>query len=110
MAIQVSDDGPGIALAEQERIFERFYRAPGSRSGEGTGLGLAIARWIVEEHQGSIDARQRARRGRHLHRPAPRGHRAHSMQPRIAGGRKPRAPPRPAIVGAQGHCARAARA
>jgi hypothetical protein len=54
VAIQVSDTGPGIALEEQARVFERFYRAPGSRSGEGTGLGLAIARWIVEEHQGSI--------------------------------------------------------
>jgi signal transduction histidine kinase len=54
VGIAVSDDGPGIAPAEQERIFERFYRASGSRSGEGTGLGLAIARWIVEEHQGSL--------------------------------------------------------
>ena len=55
VAIHVVDDGPGIAPADQERIFERFYRAPGSRSGEGTGLGLAIARWIVEEHRGSIE-------------------------------------------------------
>jgi len=55
VAIHVADDGPGIAPADQERIFERFYRAPGSRSGEGTGLGLAIARWIVEEHRGSIE-------------------------------------------------------
>jgi signal transduction histidine kinase len=54
VAIQVSDQGPGIPAAEQARIFERFYRAPGSRSGEGTGLGLAIGRWIVEEHHGSI--------------------------------------------------------
>ena len=52
--VRVSDDGPGIPPAEQERIFERFYRAPGTRSGEGAGLGLAIARWIVEEHQGTI--------------------------------------------------------
>jgi signal transduction histidine kinase len=52
--VQVIDQGPGIPPDEQARIFERFYRAPGSRSGEGTGLGLAIARWIVEEHQGTI--------------------------------------------------------
>lgn len=51
---RVSDDGPGIPPAEHERIFERFYRAPGTRSGEGAGLGLAIARWIVEEHHGTI--------------------------------------------------------
>jgi len=59
VGIRVSDDGPGIAPADQDRVFERFYRAPGSRSGEGTGLGLAIARWIVEEHQGSISLASR---------------------------------------------------
>jgi two-component system, OmpR family, sensor kinase len=63
VAIHVSDDGPGIAPADQERIFERFYRAPGSRSGEGTGLGLAIARWIVDEHQGTITLRSVAGEG-----------------------------------------------
>jgi hypothetical protein len=55
VAIQVADQGPGIQPTEQPRIFERFYRAPGSRSGEGTGLGLAIGRWIAEEHRGSIE-------------------------------------------------------
>jgi len=51
---RVTDNGAGIALDAQPHIFERFYRAAGTRSGEGTGLGLAIARWIVEEHGGSI--------------------------------------------------------
>jgi signal transduction histidine kinase len=55
VAIRVADQGPGIQPTEQARIFERFYRAPGSRSGEGTGLGLAIGRWIAEEHRGSIE-------------------------------------------------------
>jgi signal transduction histidine kinase len=55
VTIRVSDEGLGIPATEQPRIFERFYRAPGARSGEGTGLGLAIGRWIVEEHQGSIE-------------------------------------------------------
>ena len=55
VATRVTDQGPGIPRSEQARIFERFYRAPGSRSGEGAGLGLAIARWIVEEHQGGIE-------------------------------------------------------
>ncbi|MGE3273384.1 MAG: sensor histidine kinase, partial [Chloroflexota bacterium] len=54
IAVEVADTGPGIPPEEQDRIFERFYRARGARSGEGTGLGLAIARWIVEEHQGTI--------------------------------------------------------
>lgn len=54
--IEVSDDGPGIRPGEEERIFERFYRADASRSRSegGAGLGLAIARWIVDMHGGSI--------------------------------------------------------
>jgi signal transduction histidine kinase len=51
----VSDDGPGIAAADQPRIFERFYKADRTRTrGGGTGLGLAIARHIVEGHGGVI--------------------------------------------------------
>ncbi len=52
--ISFADEGPGISQAEQSHIFERFYRAQTSRSGEGTGLGLAIAKWIVDEHKGEI--------------------------------------------------------
>ncbi|HEY3063585.1 MAG TPA: hybrid sensor histidine kinase/response regulator [Chloroflexota bacterium] len=52
----IADDGPGIPLPEQERIFDRFYR--GSRSGGdgpiGSGLGLPIARGLVELHGGSL--------------------------------------------------------
>jgi signal transduction histidine kinase len=55
IAVHVADTGPGVPLDEQARIFDRFYRGAGSRSGEGTGLGLAIARWIVEEHHGTIE-------------------------------------------------------
>ncbi|MET8997500.1 ATP-binding protein [Amycolatopsis sp. NPDC004169] len=51
--IDVCDEGPGIAPADRERVFERFTR--GERpSGGGTGLGLAIARWAVELHGGTI--------------------------------------------------------
>ncbi|MDP9324988.1 MAG: HAMP domain-containing histidine kinase [Candidatus Dormibacteraeota bacterium] len=54
--LTVSDDGEGIAPEALERIFERFYRPDRARSGEGAGLGLAIARWIAEEHGGTVRA------------------------------------------------------
>jgi len=54
--IRVRDSGPGIAPAEQARVFDPFYRVETSRSREsgGTGLGLTIARNIAEQHGGSI--------------------------------------------------------
>ncbi|HEY2596790.1 MAG TPA: HAMP domain-containing sensor histidine kinase [Chloroflexota bacterium] len=51
--ISVTDDGPGIHVQDQERIFERFYRVSGSTA-VGTGLGLAIARGLVELHGGTL--------------------------------------------------------
>jgi signal transduction histidine kinase len=61
VAIEVSDEGPGIPEEEATRVFERFYRADSSRSSGlgGAGLGLAIARWIVDLHGGDIRAEQR---------------------------------------------------
>jgi signal transduction histidine kinase len=52
----VQDDGEGIPTDHLDRIFERFYRPDEARSGEGAGLGLAIARWIAEEHGGTVSA------------------------------------------------------
>jgi len=49
----VQDSGPGIAPADQPRIFERFYRGRG-KDVEGTGLGLAIVRSIVQAHGGRV--------------------------------------------------------
>jgi signal transduction histidine kinase len=55
--LTVADDGGGIPEGDTERIFERFYQADGARSNKGAGLGLSIGRWIVEEHSGTISAR-----------------------------------------------------
>jgi signal transduction histidine kinase len=53
--IVVKDNGPGIPISEQERVFTRFYRGSQSRSkADGSGLGLAIARRFVELHGGRI--------------------------------------------------------
>ncbi len=54
--LTVVDSGIGIAVEDQTKIFERFYRADEARSSEleGAGLGLAIALWIVQQHRGSI--------------------------------------------------------
>jgi len=51
--IEVQDDGPGIAPEHQPRLFEKFYRVPGSAPG-GAGLGLSIVRDVVEAHGGRV--------------------------------------------------------
>lgn len=59
--LAVSDRGPGLAPAERERVFERFYRAgtAGTRRSAGTGLGLSITRALVEAHGGGAWAEGR---------------------------------------------------
>ena len=51
IVLRVTNDGPGIAPADQTRIFERFVRIGPSTGG---GLGLPIARWIAEAHGGAL--------------------------------------------------------
>lgn len=53
VAVQVEDNGPGIAAAERERIFEPFYRALGSNV-DGSGLGLPIVREIAQRHGATV--------------------------------------------------------
>lgn len=51
--LSVSDDGVGIPASEHDKIFERFYRIPGS-PGKGCGLGLAIVREIADLHHAQL--------------------------------------------------------
>jgi two-component system sensor histidine kinase MprB len=52
--LTVDDEGPGIAPADRDHVFERFYRSDESRSMPGSGLGLSIVRQVVERHAGSV--------------------------------------------------------
>jgi signal transduction histidine kinase len=54
--VEVTDDGPGIPVADRQRVFERFVRLDTSRqrSSGGVGLGLAIAAEIIRSHRGTI--------------------------------------------------------
>jgi two-component system OmpR family sensor kinase len=71
--LQIIDEGPGIEASHLPHLFERFYRADQSRTHtrptenvshpSGSGLGLSIARWIVEEHGGSIQVQSSPGKG-----------------------------------------------
>lgn len=53
LVLQVEDNGPGIAEAERELVFQPFYRALGTNV-DGSGLGLAIVREIADKHQATV--------------------------------------------------------
>ena len=55
--IQVQDNGPGIALEEQGRVFERFYRGAGTSRQRSLGLGLSIAKAVLCSQGGGIELR-----------------------------------------------------
>ncbi len=62
--LQVSDHGPGVPEALQERIFEPFYRLPGASEREGgVGLGLALVKSITLRHGGTVSCRNRPQGG-----------------------------------------------
>src|SRR5262249_28825815 len=65
--VSVRDEGPGLTLSEQERVWERFYRVPGIevRSGSyvGLGLGLHICRTLIEQHNGQVGVQSRPGHG-----------------------------------------------
>jgi two-component system sensor histidine kinase KdpD len=55
LQVAISDLGPGIPPQDLARIFDKFYRVPGTATG-GTGLGLSICRGLVEAHGGKLTA------------------------------------------------------
>jgi len=71
--VRVTDRGPGIPPGEQERIFEKFYRAVRRGDPGGVGLGLAICRAIVSAHGGRIWAENREGGGAAVHFALPAG-------------------------------------
>ncbi len=58
VSIVVSDRGQGLPPNDLERVFDKFYRVPGSAAG-GTGLGLSISRGLVAAHGGALEAANR---------------------------------------------------
>ncbi len=54
--ISITDEGIGIAVEEQHRVFDKFYRSDdaGVRAREGHGLGLALAKQVIDLHHGSV--------------------------------------------------------
>ena len=54
VACRVADDGIGIAAADLDKIWRRFWQADPARSHGGAGLGLSMVKWIVEAHGGHI--------------------------------------------------------
>ena len=63
--LSVSDTGIGIPEADLPFVFERFFRARGSRHANpgGSGLGLSIVRWIVEAHKGRVSVQSTVGKG-----------------------------------------------
>jgi signal transduction histidine kinase len=52
--LRIADQGPGVPVAERERIFEPFYRSASERSDRGVGLGLSLVRQIARHHAGEV--------------------------------------------------------
>lgn len=60
--LTVEDTGPGIPDAERDRVFDRFYRVPGTEE-PGSGLGLAIVKAVADRHHATIELGRSAKLG-----------------------------------------------
>jgi len=63
LRICLADRGPGLGSSEEQRVFEKFYRARPEGGPGGVGLGLTICRAVVEAHGGRIWAENRPEGG-----------------------------------------------
>lgn len=59
-SVTVVDSGPGFEPSDVEHVFERFYRSDDARSTPGSGLGLSIVEQIIDDHGGTVFARNRS--------------------------------------------------
>ncbi|HXB15288.1 MAG TPA: ATP-binding protein [Solirubrobacteraceae bacterium] len=86
LRVRIVDRGPGIAPAEQERVFLPFYRSVGARGHHGSGLGLAIARGFIEVNGGRIGVESQLGQGTSFVIEFPLSERSPQPAPATAGG------------------------
>ncbi|CAN5278169.1 hypothetical protein BH10CYA1_BH10CYA1_45860 [soil metagenome] len=63
LVVSITDQGRGLAPAEQAKLFQKFQQTEAGRSAGGTGLGLAISKLIVESHGGKIGVQSQTGQG-----------------------------------------------
>jgi two-component system phosphate regulon sensor histidine kinase PhoR len=63
VVIEIKDNGIGMTVETQERIFERFYRLDNAHTNAGFGLGLPIAQKVINSHHGEIVVESQLGRG-----------------------------------------------
>ncbi len=67
VCLEIVDDGPGVPKEAIPHLFDRFFRVDGARTsrgdGNGSGLGLAIVRWVVQQHEGTVDVESELGKG-----------------------------------------------
>lgn len=96
--LEVTDEGPGIPVADRDRVFERFGTLAETDGGGGTGLGLAIARWVTDLHGGTIHFVEPETSGARVRVDLPNEPRQHTYAPREAKDQPMTTPPEKPIT------------